>query len=246
MAQEIWLVIRDGKEYGPYSPQKLKDMAGKGQIIPDDMVRRHDMAVPRQAKLLKGLFLAPPPPLLPLPIPINLKPINSIPPPPLQPLQPTSLHNTPVFWKLWMTLVLLIFCILGAVVLLVAYPLEMRRINAELERINSAFPRTDSISSQKSDSNSTGMEAISDGLGPLHKEIAGKFEFRPPADWVVREHNLAQYKVHLAAAKDGFSPNINFIEVFNFDLNEELSKITGEIILRPAVFKLDSHRKIYS
>ena len=78
MAQEIWLVIRDGKEYGPYSPQNLKDMAGKGQITPDDMVRRHDMAVPRQAKLLKGLFLAPPPTAPPSPPP----------PPPL-------LQNTP-------------------------------------------------------------------------------------------------------------------------------------------------------
>ena len=80
MAQEIWFVIRDGKEYGPYSPQNLKDMAAKGQITPDDMVRRHDMAVPRQAKLLKGLFLAPPPTAPPPPPLLQNTPTRTAPP----------------------------------------------------------------------------------------------------------------------------------------------------------------------
>jgi hypothetical protein len=58
MAQQ-WFVSRSGKEYGPYSPKSLKDMAARGQIRPDDLVRRGDMQAARAAKTVKGLFAVP-------------------------------------------------------------------------------------------------------------------------------------------------------------------------------------------
>jgi hypothetical protein len=51
-----WFVIRDSKERGPFTAQQLKDMARKGDLAPDDLVRRADMQAPRKASAIKGLF----------------------------------------------------------------------------------------------------------------------------------------------------------------------------------------------
>lgn len=91
--------------------------------------------------------------------------------------------------------------------------------------------------------------AVQAELGPLHKEKAGKFKFRPPADWVVREFPGLKYKIHHAASKDGFAPNMNFVdEAFagKFDEYIAASKTSIVAVLKAkitapsAAFKLDS------
>jgi len=58
MAQN-WYVIRGNNEQGPLTAQRLKEMAGNGQLRPTDKVRREDMQTPKLAGEVKGLF--PPP-----------------------------------------------------------------------------------------------------------------------------------------------------------------------------------------
>lgn len=53
-----WFVVRDGKEHGPLSPQKLKELVSAGRLTPTDLVRREDMPAPRPAGQVKGLFPA--------------------------------------------------------------------------------------------------------------------------------------------------------------------------------------------
>src|SRR5215212_1151542 len=57
MAHE-WYVTRAGQERGPYSGTKLKELVVKGDVKPDDLVRREDMPAPRPASSIKGLFHA--------------------------------------------------------------------------------------------------------------------------------------------------------------------------------------------
>jgi hypothetical protein len=54
-----WFVVRDGKEQGPYSTQRLKQMAADGKLRPEDLVRRTDTQAPRRASTIKGLFPVP-------------------------------------------------------------------------------------------------------------------------------------------------------------------------------------------
>ncbi len=86
-------------------------------------------------------------------------------------------------------------------------------------------------------------------LGPLHKEDAGKFEFRPPAGWKVMEFGGLKYKIHHAAAKDGFAPNMNFMEeAFAGDFKDYPPQamrmvetmMKAKITAQPVAFKLDS------
>lgn len=58
MAQN-WYVIRGNNEQGPLTAQRLKEMAGNGQLRPTDKVRREDMKTPKPAGEIKGLFPAP-------------------------------------------------------------------------------------------------------------------------------------------------------------------------------------------
>ncbi len=55
MAHE-WFVARGGKEIGPVTAQRLKEMASSGELVPDDHVRRGDMKTPTKAGSIKGLF----------------------------------------------------------------------------------------------------------------------------------------------------------------------------------------------
>lgn len=71
MAQ--WYVVRDGKEHGPITPEKLKELAVTGRLQPTDPVRRDDMPAPRAAGEVKGLF------------PASEKPAGRSTPPPLPP-----------------------------------------------------------------------------------------------------------------------------------------------------------------
>lgn len=57
MAQN-WYVIRGNNEQGPLTAQRLKEMAGSGQLRPTDKVRREDMERPKLASEVKGLFPA--------------------------------------------------------------------------------------------------------------------------------------------------------------------------------------------
>lgn len=86
-------------------------------------------------------------------------------------------------------------------------------------------------------------------LAPLHKEDAGKFEFRPPAGWNVMEFGGLKYKIHHTAAKDGFAPNLNFTEeAFAGKFEEYPPKamrmveavMKAKITAQPTAFKLDS------
>lgn len=58
MAQN-WYVIRGSDEQGPLTAQRLKEMAGNGQLRPTDKVRREDMQTPKLAGEVKGLFSTP-------------------------------------------------------------------------------------------------------------------------------------------------------------------------------------------
>ncbi|MBN9119044.1 MAG: DUF4339 domain-containing protein [Planctomycetes bacterium] len=51
-----WFVIRGGAERGPFTAQRLKEMAVAGELRPEDEVRRADMQTPRPASAIKGLF----------------------------------------------------------------------------------------------------------------------------------------------------------------------------------------------
>ncbi|MBN9519448.1 DUF4339 domain-containing protein [bacterium] len=51
-----WFVVRGGEERGPFSAQRLKEMATAGEIRPQDGVRREDMPSARPASSVKGLF----------------------------------------------------------------------------------------------------------------------------------------------------------------------------------------------
>lgn len=56
MTQQQWFVVRAGKEEGPFSGQRLKEMAADGRLRPDDLVRRGDVESARPARAIKGLF----------------------------------------------------------------------------------------------------------------------------------------------------------------------------------------------
>ncbi len=51
-----WFVVRNGEELGPYSAERLKQMAASGQLDPADKVRRENSQAPRTASTIKGLF----------------------------------------------------------------------------------------------------------------------------------------------------------------------------------------------
>lgn len=51
-----WFVVRSGKEHGPVTAAKLKQMAATGELRPGDAVRREDMKAPVKASAVKGLF----------------------------------------------------------------------------------------------------------------------------------------------------------------------------------------------
>jgi hypothetical protein len=51
-----WFVVRKGKEVGPVTAQRLKEMVADGELTPDDLVRRGDMKSPTKAGSIKGLF----------------------------------------------------------------------------------------------------------------------------------------------------------------------------------------------
>jgi hypothetical protein len=53
---QVWFVIRGEKQHGPFSSGQLKKLATNGKIVPDDLVRRGDMAQSTLAKRIKGLF----------------------------------------------------------------------------------------------------------------------------------------------------------------------------------------------
>lgn len=51
-----WFVVRKGKEAGPVTAQRLKEMVADGKLTPDNLVRRGDMKTPTEAGSIKGLF----------------------------------------------------------------------------------------------------------------------------------------------------------------------------------------------
>lgn len=65
----MWYIVRDGKEEGPFTSSKMKEMAAGGTISRADKVRRHDMNAITTAAKIRGLFPDAPPPIPPLPLP---------------------------------------------------------------------------------------------------------------------------------------------------------------------------------
>ncbi|MBN9519381.1 DUF4339 domain-containing protein [bacterium] len=51
-----WFVVRGGEERGPFTPQRLREMAASGELRPEDKVRREDLPAARPASTVKGLF----------------------------------------------------------------------------------------------------------------------------------------------------------------------------------------------
>src|SRR5690606_21294237 len=58
MAQQTWVIVRGGKETGPFNSTQLKDSASSGTLKPNDLVRRGDVETARPASQIKGLFSA--------------------------------------------------------------------------------------------------------------------------------------------------------------------------------------------
>ena len=54
MAQ--WLIVRNGKEYGPIDEAKLRELAASGKVLPDDLVRQADGTKGKLAKDIDGLL----------------------------------------------------------------------------------------------------------------------------------------------------------------------------------------------
>lgn len=54
MAQ--WYVVRDGKKYGPFDDDRLKDLAKSGKLNSEDLVCQDDSSKVRKAGEVKGLF----------------------------------------------------------------------------------------------------------------------------------------------------------------------------------------------
>lgn len=52
----LWYVTQNNKEHGPYTSLEMKNMAAKGFIVQEDLVRRSDMKVYYPANRIKGLF----------------------------------------------------------------------------------------------------------------------------------------------------------------------------------------------
>ena len=51
-----WLVLKSGKEFGPFSTQQMKSLADSGKLKPDNQVRRDETEVVYQASEIEGLF----------------------------------------------------------------------------------------------------------------------------------------------------------------------------------------------
>ena len=82
-----WYCEIAGREVGPLSPQQLKAMAEKGQILPDDGVRRGAQGEWVPARQINGLIPTSdlPPPVVGPPVPEVEQPRNGPQPPPAPP-----------------------------------------------------------------------------------------------------------------------------------------------------------------
>src|SRR4051794_24897132 len=68
-----WYYAKDGQQYGPVPAQQLKQMAGAGQLQPDDLVFQEGGTQWVAASTVKGLFAGAPAPA-PAPSPIARAP----------------------------------------------------------------------------------------------------------------------------------------------------------------------------
>jgi GYF domain 2 len=51
-----WIIKRNNKENGPFSPQQLKQLAASGKLKPEDLIRKEPGGKFQPAKSIKGLF----------------------------------------------------------------------------------------------------------------------------------------------------------------------------------------------
>src|SRR5512143_3262709 len=77
MTASEWYVSRQGKQYGPYSSERLAQMAAGRQVLPDDLVWGPGLAAWTRADQVPNLLLERPAP-------------PSAPAPPARPVQPVS------------------------------------------------------------------------------------------------------------------------------------------------------------
>jgi len=52
----FWFIVRDGKEVGPISTERFKELAKDGSVLPETLIRRQDMPTPVAARKVTGLF----------------------------------------------------------------------------------------------------------------------------------------------------------------------------------------------
>src|SRR5262249_5675238 len=64
-----WFLTRNGEKYGPYSVPQLKQLATKGNLVPDDLLWREGLPAWVKASTVGEVFPRPPslPPRLPIP-----------------------------------------------------------------------------------------------------------------------------------------------------------------------------------
>ena len=96
----MFFVLKDGKEYGPLTPQELKRGADSGELLPKDHIRPEDRQNWVVAANVKGLFAAKPdgatetPPPLPISNPPAVPPpVPATPPPVPSPATSQLDHN---------------------------------------------------------------------------------------------------------------------------------------------------------
>jgi uncharacterized membrane protein len=66
-----WYLSRDGQQYGPVTDQQVRELLGRGQLLPTDYVWREGFGEWTMAQTVPGLFLAavpPPNPVTPGPV----------------------------------------------------------------------------------------------------------------------------------------------------------------------------------
>ncbi len=54
-----WIIKRNDKENGPFSPQQLKQLASSGKLKPEHLIRKEPGGKFQPAKSIKGLFPEP-------------------------------------------------------------------------------------------------------------------------------------------------------------------------------------------
>src|SRR5438876_10215081 len=82
MPQQLWYLLRNGQQSGPFSPSDLLGLAQRGELSPDDFLWSEGMPAwqPVRGTKLAEAIPPPPKPPQPMPPPPPPMPVSSAPP----------------------------------------------------------------------------------------------------------------------------------------------------------------------